>query len=122
MKVTNRHLSCCSQKGESSRLTSESPLLLVPAKVRSLMLNQTFATSGNNLFATSWVITLASKKRIPILRFLNPCPSCHLPIRQDDPDMIFGDDKDEALGGFTYSPFQIRIENEDEPSATKAQR
>ncbi|CAI9266168.1 unnamed protein product [Lactuca saligna] len=37
--------------------------------------------------------------------------------------MVFGDDDDidEALGGFTYSPFKIRSENEDEPSATKEQ-
>ncbi|CAI9297972.1 unnamed protein product [Lactuca saligna] len=55
--------------------------------------------------------------------FLNPCLILILPIRQDDPYMVSGDDDDtdEALVGFTYSPFQIRIESEDEPSATKEQ-
>ncbi|CAI9270545.1 unnamed protein product [Lactuca saligna] len=36
------------------------------------------------------------------------------PIRIDDPDMIFGDDNDDDLGGFTYSAFQIRTAREDE--------
>ncbi|CAI9276876.1 unnamed protein product [Lactuca saligna] len=43
-----------------------------------------------------------------------------LSIRNDDPDMIFrdaGDDDD--LDGFTYSPFQIRTESEDEDSVSK---
>ncbi|CAI9269369.1 unnamed protein product [Lactuca saligna] len=37
--------------------------------------------------------------------------------------MVFGDDddNDEALGGFTYSPFQIRTESKHEPSATNEQ-
>ncbi|CAI9298309.1 unnamed protein product [Lactuca saligna] len=43
------------------------------------------------------------------------------PIRQDDPEMIFGDDDDDDLGGFTYRPFQIRTESEDEATVTKGQ-
>ncbi|CAI9301843.1 unnamed protein product [Lactuca saligna] len=39
------------------------------------------------------------------------------PIRTDDPDMIFVDD----VVGFTYSPFQIRIDSEDEASAMKGE-
>ncbi|CAI9273275.1 unnamed protein product [Lactuca saligna] len=42
------------------------------------------------------------------------------PIRTDDPDMIFVDDEDD-MGGFTYSPFQISIDSEDEASATKGE-
>ncbi|CAI9282409.1 unnamed protein product [Lactuca saligna] len=33
--------------------------------------------------------------------------------------MIFGDDDDDDLGGFTYRPFQIRTESEDEATVTK---
>ncbi|CAI9269315.1 unnamed protein product [Lactuca saligna] len=43
------------------------------------------------------------------------------PLRQDDPDMIFGDEEEEDLGGFTYSPFQITTESEDETLVTKGQ-
>ncbi|CAI9282322.1 unnamed protein product [Lactuca saligna] len=43
-------------------------------------------------------------------------------IRNDDPDMIFRDeDADDDLAGFTYSPFQIRTESEDEATVSKAQ-
>lgn len=42
-------------------------------------------------------------------------------IRQDDPNMIFGDAEDEDLGGFTYSPFQIRTDSEVETLVTKGQ-
>ena len=37
----------------------------------------------------------------------------------DDPDMIFCDDEDEYLRVFTYSPFQIRTENDGEEQVTK---
>ncbi|CAH1445352.1 unnamed protein product [Lactuca virosa] len=43
-------------------------------------------------------------------------------IRNDDPDRIFRDDgDDDDLGGFTYSPFQIRTESEDEATVSKGQ-
>ncbi|CAI9274242.1 unnamed protein product [Lactuca saligna] len=43
-------------------------------------------------------------------------------IRNDDPNMIFGDDGvDDDLGGFTYSPFQIRTKSEDETTVSKGQ-
>nr|KAJ0212498.1 hypothetical protein LSAT_V11C400221470 [Lactuca sativa] len=38
------------------------------------------------------------------------------PIRTNDPEMIFGDDEDDDLDGFAYSPFQTRIDGEDEVS------
>ncbi|CAH1416310.1 unnamed protein product [Lactuca virosa] len=44
------------------------------------------------------------------------------PIRKYDPEIIFGDDDDhhhDDLGGFTYSPFQIRTESENEATVTK---
>ena len=42
------------------------------------------------------------------------------PLRQDDPDTIYGDDEDH-FGGFTYSPFNIRIESDDEALITRGQ-
>ncbi|CAI9285794.1 unnamed protein product [Lactuca saligna] len=49
-------------------------------------------------------------------------PSSISPIRNDDPNMIFGDDgDDDDLGGFTYSPFMIRTESEDEATVSKGQ-
>lgn len=35
--------------------------------------------------------------------------------------MLFGDDKDDDLDGFAYNPFQIRIDCEDEVSATRGE-
>ncbi|CAI9298585.1 unnamed protein product [Lactuca saligna] len=46
-------------------------------------------------------------------------PSISL-IHTDDLYMIFGDDEDD-MGRFTYSPFQFRIDSEDEASATKGE-
>ncbi|CAI9274444.1 unnamed protein product [Lactuca saligna] len=41
------------------------------------------------------------------------------PFRTNDLDIIFGDDNNRNLGGFTCSPFQIRTESEDEDNVTK---
>ncbi|CAI9282872.1 unnamed protein product [Lactuca saligna] len=40
------------------------------------------------------------------------------PLRQDDPDMIYGDGEDN-LPGFTFSPFTIRIESDDQAPLMK---
>ncbi|CAI9261280.1 unnamed protein product [Lactuca saligna] len=42
------------------------------------------------------------------------------PLRQDDPDMIFSEDE-EDFRGFTYSPFNIQTENDDDAPVTKGQ-
>ncbi|CAI9268859.1 unnamed protein product [Lactuca saligna] len=42
------------------------------------------------------------------------------PIHQDDPNMIYGHDEDE-LAGFTYTPFTVRNESDDEAPVTKGQ-
>nr|KAJ0209922.1 hypothetical protein LSAT_V11C400209070 [Lactuca sativa] len=36
------------------------------------------------------------------------------PIHTDDPEMLFGDDDDEDLEAFSFSPFQIRVDNDDD--------
>ncbi|CAI9266094.1 unnamed protein product [Lactuca saligna] len=54
--------------------------------------------------------------------FATPVSSSISPIRNDDLEMIFAEDGDEYdLGGFTYNPFQITTENEDETSISKGQ-
>nr|KAJ0203038.1 hypothetical protein LSAT_V11C500245520 [Lactuca sativa] len=40
-------------------------------------------------------------------------------IRIDDSEMLFGNHEDDYLDGFTYSPFQIRTDSEDEVSTVK---
>ncbi|CAI9278951.1 unnamed protein product [Lactuca saligna] len=42
------------------------------------------------------------------------------PIYQDDPEMIYRDDEDE-LPGFTFSPFTVHNESDDEAPVTKGQ-
>ncbi|CAI9282553.1 unnamed protein product [Lactuca saligna] len=42
------------------------------------------------------------------------------PFHQDDPDMIYGADDDEFIE-FTYSPFNIRTESDDEAPVTRVQ-
>ncbi|XP_023736528.1 uncharacterized protein LOC111884433 [Lactuca sativa] len=43
------------------------------------------------------------------------------PISTDDPKMFFGDDDDEDLEAFSFSPFQIRVDNNDDVSTSKAE-
>ncbi|CAI9279857.1 unnamed protein product [Lactuca saligna] len=42
------------------------------------------------------------------------------PLRQDDPDTIYGEDE-EDIGSFTYSPFNIRIKSDDQAPVTRGQ-
>lgn len=42
------------------------------------------------------------------------------PLHQDDPDMIYGDVEDDLVG-FTFSPFTIMNDNDDEAPVTKGQ-
>lgn len=39
-------------------------------------------------------------------------------LRQDDPDTIFGDDKDESVD-FHYSPFHVQAESDDDAPVSK---
>ncbi|CAI9281887.1 unnamed protein product [Lactuca saligna] len=48
------------------------------------------------------------------LGFLNHVTQPISPIRTNDSKMLFGDDEDDDLDGFTYSPFQIQIDSGDE--------
>nr|KAJ0213615.1 hypothetical protein LSAT_V11C400208200 [Lactuca sativa] len=41
------------------------------------------------------------------------------PIHTDDPEMLFRDDDDEDLEAFSSSPFQIRVDNDDDVSTSK---
>nr|KAJ0198132.1 hypothetical protein LSAT_V11C700377460 [Lactuca sativa] len=43
------------------------------------------------------------------------------PIHTDDPEMLFGDDDDEDLEAFSFSPFQIRVANDDDVSTSKVE-
>ncbi|CAI9276625.1 unnamed protein product [Lactuca saligna] len=67
-------------------------------------------------------LLFATKERLQTLRLVNPFSPSISHILTDDPDMIFVDDDDnDDLGGFTYSPFKIRTESEDEVVITKGQ-
>nr|KAJ0216474.1 hypothetical protein LSAT_V11C300130030 [Lactuca sativa] len=43
------------------------------------------------------------------------------PVHADDPEMLFRDDDDEDLEVFSFSPFHIRVDNEDDVSTSKAE-
>ncbi|CAI9270546.1 unnamed protein product [Lactuca saligna] len=80
--------------------------LSTPIFTDSTILPTTLAT-----LTVSFNVSATGAKTLGFSTHVSPAT---YPIRIDDPDMIFGDDNDDDLGGFTYSAFQIRTAREDE--------
>ncbi|CAI9280613.1 unnamed protein product [Lactuca saligna] len=112
--------------------TTSIPITIAPCPPPVISSNPTTVPISTPMLTTSTtnpitstipdVTVNASDTRATTSVLTTPVSSSISLFRTDDPNMIFGHDGDEDdLGGFTYSPFQIWTDNEDEALISKGQ-